>query len=1007
MAMKVYIGSADEITARLAGAPSSTTTTVASATSKSAFALTSATSFSAGDSITINRQKAVIDTITGVNVTLTADLDAIPTAGDTVAHYDADYTIFRDMKRPFTFVNDLKTGGSTGDPFGQQELIVSDHKGTMPRPVEGNRITIFDSVDPTTPLFAGVIVFSRRVRMGKKGALVNNTPVNSYAIRAVGFAWEADSVGIEEEPQFNVNAGKFLRTLMQNYTTLEEGEIDVTNSPTIDVIRLANYRRFSDVGQELAARWAGSEFYIDNDHTNGKVYFRQAATTYAPFTLSEDFVDEKTPEQVEIIKDYTKTFNIVRLPFYLEQEREPDFFVQSTVADDAFLKTSVLLSGEPSNLEQTDLILLDFADEALPDGLVEDDRTNASPPDGHVGSEGFLVRGDINDVTGLHFLDTSALSSPAASFGDMAIQTDPTVSEPFTGKENQTVYCKELVISTLGDAIIGGIIDQTTYSTTAASGSTTSRVYCASVADFAQNDRVTIGADSPYITAVGADYIDVSPALSGAPATGATVTLHRSALSRIKFGILLKASGDLKYILNGVETAFPTPRTYTASPTTYSFRWVMRSFETTIDSGASATGATLVDATHFATGDVVDIFTQGGRNAPERRVITKAGSAITFAETDHPPAVGYRVRTHPKIVLEVKGGAFGDINGRDWTEILESTNTWQTSATTDVADHGILVAMQKSLRGTLTLFQMKDPPALTANIGSRFLHIGTQDVDTAEPDIDCIVQKINSRTQLAFFPDSKALWASGSTLSIRYKEKFETHLEEYDLDSIREVAKTRGFTLTGTESIAELIRKGGRALDTIQLLPNTLTLEEASNQIRAILDAIKDLAITVVIRTNSFLDSLASPGQTLLSTIPGISNLRIERVEIAEIPGAKNPGTQAAADTGKQVFFQVITAGTIDRLSDVLLKREQKSGSRLVIDDGSRDDTFTKLSKINLAETITPSDTFDTYTCDGPTEIIYDGASYALLRCVILPVTGTGGGPLFDDADQSAWLGIV
>lgn len=972
MTLKIYIGTESEITARLAGAPNSTQTTVANATSTQVFTLTSATSFSAGDSIVIGKQKGVIDTLDGTTVTLEHALTETPEAGQLVRHYNADYTKYRDQSQPFTFVDEVRTGGRTGEAYGR-DLVLFDYDALMPDIVAQNRVTIFESTDSETPLFAGIVVAADKVAISKNGSQL----VYQWIIDAYGYQWEADSVGIEEQPFTNINAGKFINYLREKWTNLLVGSIDESDSPRLDYIRLSNVRRFSDVGLNISNVWPGSEFWIGNTHTGGAVYFRKLAQSFAPITLNQAYLEKignRSDQYVKIRKDFDKVFNVVTLPYYREKYREPDFHVQTTTADEAFLKTSVTLAGQPASVEESILLFDDFVDGDLAEIWQEYDKTNPSPPAGYTSNDGYLVEGSVNDVNGLHFLDTSG-ASPAILLGDIGRVTDPAETEPFTGAEGQEIRIPEMVISTAGDALVLGIVDLTTVSTWVRSGTNTSssfRVY--SIEGMSVGDRITVDSETSYISSFAStDYINVSPALSGTPATDTTVSLHPLALSRVKFAVYFKAGGDLKYIKDGVETAFSTPRTYTASPTTYSLRLFMQCFETTIASGISATGCTLTSASNFATGDVVEIFTSGSRSAPEKRVITVSGSNITYAATSFTPKVGYRVRTLPKMVLQIKGGAYGDITGRDWTTIYTADNTWQDSATTDKDDHGILLCQHKSLIGTIPQILMRDPPSIEAKIGSRYLHVGTQEVETSELDIDCIVRKAGSHYQLDFFPDTKALWSSGSTLELRYKERFRYHLESKDLDSMRAVAQQRGYTIPPTVSEQTLVKLGGRALDSIEISPTPLLDTEALYQGDEILKAVSTPAVTVEILTNTAIDPLCKAGQTIASRIEGIPDVVIERVEIQEIPGAQDAG-------GASVYRQRIIAGTVDRLTEILDRRAISSGKRIVIDDGVVEDSFTKVDKVTVREVATALDSISNYSGDAPTNQLYNGASFPLLK---------------------------
>jgi hypothetical protein len=1098
----------------------------------------------------------------------------------------ADFTRFRNPGQPFRFVSDRATGGNLGDSFGS-ELELLDPFGTMPTVEPQARITIFDDLEPNNILFGGVILSTERRVLGAEN---NGALRYATVVEARGYQFEADAVGIEEQPLVNVNAGTFIRFLTQKYTTLDIGEIDELNSPRIDFIRLGNYRRFSDVGREVAALWPGAEFIIGNGRSNGVVFFRQAQASNAPLILDTANLNKWSQGGATIRKDYGKLFNIVRLPYYREQMREPDLHVQSTTADPAFLKTSVVLAGQPTNVEESLLVGDDFADGALSSQFLEADKTNPNPPTGFNGAAGFLLEGSLNGVPGLHLLPDGA-----ASWGDIGRVTNPAEVEPFTGEERQTVFAKEIVVNSLGDAVVMGIAEASSVLQPLIDGSGRNNLYVANATGIAGGVSLLVNGETasvasvspgvPMVPTSSSDWllneaagnvtdqrgiVDLVPYGSGtltgnaytmapnasfleaqnnqywnvnsftfgmcfslasttgtpdpdtatpantswlirydqpngrfqalvsdgvafttlnapmalaenqrywallsyqrvggaannvatlrifventsvpvAQATssaavlmqknpgwalklganvlgpvayrlslfralfwaetvlsadecavvGACLESHPSnwptadkialtapltiepvgtvrnnplTLAAIRFGVLFKANGDLRAMINGVETAFATPRTYTTA--TYSLRLSMQCFETTVTGSPSATGCTLASAANFTTGDVVEIYTRGSRTVPERRVITKSGSVITYAGTTYTPKANYRVRTLPKMVLQIKGGAYGDINGRDWTTIYTAPNTWQTDADTAPDAHAVILALQKTLAATISLFYVKNPVGVTANIGSRYLHLGTQEVETSEPDIDAIVRKVGSHYQLDFFPDTKALWASGTTLELRYKERWRVELESKDSGSMVAVATLRGQTLSeGTET--ELVRKGGRVLDTVQLLPNPLTDAEALTQSAAILDAVKDPAVTVQIKTDSYRDGICQAGQTLRSAIADIPNLQINRVELAEM------GT--VDDNGRALFEQTILAGTVDRLTDVLLTREIKNGSRLVIDDGVSDDSFTKIGKSNFSEVATTADPFSDSTCSTPTRRVFNGTSFTKMGCL-------------------------
>lgn len=971
MTIKIYIGSATEITARLAGEPTATTTTVSAASETGSFSVASPSSFAADQSITIGKQRGIILSVVGSLITLKTALGFLPAVGDVVSHYDADYTKWRNQEKGFSFTDDLKTGGKTGSNQISRSIDLFDSDGTMPIVYPQSRVSIFDSNDAATCLFGGVILNAARSPATK----ASDDYLYRWQLEARGHAWEADAVGMEEEPVTNINSGKFLRYLMAKYTTLTEGEIDDTNSPTLDFVRLGNFKRFSEVGQQFASLWPEGEFFIQNDHSGGKVYFRQTSATNAPFSLDATLVDtlgDADDQGVQIERDYENVYNIIRFPFYQEQWRGPDFHVQTTTADASYLRNSVVLNGNPSSVEEATLLIDDFADGELDDNFLEYDLTNSSPPNGFSSSNGFLLEGELNGVAGLHLV-----TSGSAVLGDIGRVTDPAEIEPFTGVERQFVYLEEFAVNTLGDGVIFGVVDQTTRTSTVTSGATTTSIPVVDATYFVAGDRLDIGGQKAYVQSKASNTLTLTSALSGAPAAGVVVTLHDLAYSRIKFGVRATLAGDLKKIVNGVDSAFDTPRTYAATQS-YSLRMYMKCTEGVLSGTPSTTTGTLVSPTGFATGDVVDVFSTGERTEPERRVITLSGSVMTYdTPLTNTPVAGYRVRTTPKIQLEIKGGAYGSVTGRTWTNIYSATTTWLASRTGADDGFGLALMWGKTLEATLPLMYMKNPIPVTAFVGGQYLHIGTQEVETSDANIDCILRKVGSHYQIDFFPDTNAYWSSSSTLELRYKERWLTHLDVKDVASMRSLAYQRGHEITDGLTESELTRLGGRVLDTLELLPQPLGVTEALTQARSILDAAKTPAYRVTILTNSYHHSLTRAGQILRSTFEDVPDLFVEQVLYDERYGVNNGGAT--------LWDMKLLAGTRDRLSDILVKRLVRNGAKLVIDDGLNDDTYSRLQQIGALESFKLEETFTMQECASPdTLLTSDGVVFAQMICLSL-----------------------
>ena len=380
--------------------------------------------------------------------------------------------------------------------FRSQDLFLFDKDGLMPQVEEGSRLTVFEDVDDTV-LFGGVV---GRIQKSLVGYTSAGAPMHQFTVSARGYQHEADSIGIEEQPVFKQNAGAFIRRLVEKYTTLEIGEIDTENSPTLDVIRLSPITRFSEACRLITSYCPNYEFFISNEKSNGRVFFRPAGTSVSQLKLDDAFIRRMGPRNVNIVTDIEKTYNIVRLPFYRIQRREPDFFIQDTVTDPAFLKTSITLNGQPSYVEQSVLMSDDFSDGDLADGLIEDDLPNPAPPTGYTGSDGYLIEGVINGVPGLHLLNPASFSG-TVRLGDIACSTDPLVGEPFTGQDRQRLMLKEIVISTAGDCVFMGLLDQTTYQTQTIAGSTTTTLKVADNSFFSVDDRIDVDGEKAYVQA--------------------------------------------------------------------------------------------------------------------------------------------------------------------------------------------------------------------------------------------------------------------------------------------------------------------------------------------------------------------------------------------------------------------------------------------------------------------------------------------------------------------------
>jgi len=108
-----------------------------------------------------------------------------------------------------------------------------------------------------------------------------------------------------------------------------------------------------------------------------------------------------------------------------------------------------------------------------------------------------------------------------------------------------------------------------------------------------------------------------------------------------------------------------------------------------------------------------------------------------------------------------------------------------------------------------------------------------------------------------------------------------------------------------------------------------------------------------------------------------VGDLEVKQVQVTEIPGASN--------NGSSLYRQDILAGSIERLSEVLMKRQVKASARLVIDVRARDDSYSRLVKYTTAEKVLASDAYTVSECLSPSNVLYSLSNgYSELKCVRL-----------------------
>ena len=187
------------------------------------------------------------------------------------------------------------------------------------------------------------------------------------------------------------------------------------------------------------------------------IHFQKEQKKYAPIILNDALIESLGPLNSRIDPGKNTIKNIVTLPYYRKKIIEDERYQQLTTVIELELNSTVTLRQTPANIEASQLYRADYSDGLAHDDELEQDLINNNPPTGHNEDEGYLVRGRVNDIPGLHFFDAS---SQSPDYGDIGIINNPEyiIFEPLI---NTSLRAKELQINTLGNAIVCSYLDIT------------------------------------------------------------------------------------------------------------------------------------------------------------------------------------------------------------------------------------------------------------------------------------------------------------------------------------------------------------------------------------------------------------------------------------------------------------------------------------------------------------------------------------------------------------------
>lgn len=837
----------------------------------------------------------------------------------------ADYTNYWNIIGT-SLTYDLDKGDITGLE-GSTKAVTLCNIFNMPT-IENNWLIYIVDVTETPRTinkiyFGGIITSKPRTLLGKD----NGKYIHSIDILASGFSYVANLLKVNIPPMVNQYADIVVNKIMKEFCDNNLVKAGSVNRPDdrLSVIRFNKERKPFSACKAIADLYPEWEFVIEpafNSTFAGSYYhFREKTKEYTNFILSDELIEDLGPNNSIISDDATTQANIVTLPFYVEEPREPERFTQVVTENTAELNSKIALAGLPVNAERTIIYPGLFQTEKIDDALLENDIYNDDPPEDHIGDDGYLVPGDVNGITGLHFIDASAHNP---DWGQIALINNPinTIFEPLKMSQLRS---KELSIGSLGDAIVCAYYDNSTISAEITNVISASEFEVDNIALFAVDMLVKVNDEERAIQAILGNKITLKVFLIEAPNTGDTCYVSDFNKSRIIYGLELKADGSMAIVENGSSSTI----TQTYSTDSYTIRNLCLVYETWTTAFSETDEIIVNDTTGFSVNDIVEIHHLGNNEQPsDVKVLAINGNTLTLDTTLGSIAENIRVRTKPKARLDINGGAYGDVSGKTWTNLGIMTNTIQTAKDT-IREIGFLIASQKSLVATLKEFKAALYPPVEVYINDELKVTSTPD-DSAESDIDCFLVARNERYFIELPTETKEQWTSGSVLEVRYNEKRLHELTNYNDEIMQQVAAQRGFSIESTDSIEDMKRKGGVEGETLTLLSYPITYDEARTLLA------ETLARKSEVKIQARLDNLKSnihgniqPGMTLqVQDLSGYEDteITIDRV-IAILKGVSG---------NTPLWEYVIDANRKERL-DQLVKTYNNTPKRII--DEATDDS--------------------------------------------------------------------
>lgn len=741
---------------------------------------------------------------------------------------------------------------------------------------------------------------------------IDGAAISAIDLKIQGFKKEFRRLLVNQSLMINNDTASIVRKIFTNYTDsniVREGTI--TSPGRMSSVRFVN--RYPDNCLAELADVNDYEATIDSvlesTFAGCEVNFKEPVKEYAPFTLDDALLKKLGYRNTNKNNNNETIFNMVTLPYWTTKQKEPQIEYQNTTTNETELKTTVTLNGIPANIDLTHLVRDDFSDGELATDLWLENDEDNTSP-----PEDFTIEDGYlleGRLNDVAGLHLLDASSLSPAYGDIGLITNPEKAL-FEPQVKAAIRLKEININTLGDAIVCSWLDPT----------------CTDQSELFNQ-------------------------------------------SKIIFGLELKSNGYLYSVENGVSSLV-SGKTYTTDA--YTIRNSCVSYETHLTAQTATNILAVDDPSKFAVNNVIEVYSIGRDKAStETKVTAVNGSNITITAALGTLKAFTKIKTKPKMRLEINGGSYGDVSGSEWSKIAESVNTIQQEP--NVIREVIAAAVfQKSLVATIKEVVVRQYPPVEVICDGEELTCSIPN-DSAEKDIQVFIEKYQSHYRLRFPSDTKGLWASGTKLEVRYEEKVKQKIPVSDPTSLKAVAEKRGNPILNTDTPETWLIKGGIESMPEEAPSNVLDQIEAFKLALLILQdkVLGDFKITLN-NLNSNAYGIIKPGQW----IPlNLSNVSLKEIQIQKVQCAWG-GTNEA---GQAIWQYVVEAAIEDHVAKILKSFGNKA--RRIVDD-IEDDTAVENQSRHLVETVSNIDTVY-YNADTPVNYICDAAgNWTDLRRLIL-----------------------